>query len=100
MKCSRLLLLVSVVLIFHHAKAQRKHLNFDEGWKFHLGHAADPARDFNYSLHTIFSKSGGAYGTAIDPRYNDSGWRALDLPHDWAVELPFVNAASGDVMSH
>ncbi len=27
--------------------------------------------------------------------YNDSAWRALDLPHDWFVELPFTSA--GDV---
>ncbi len=50
----------------------RKKINFDEGWKFHFGHAADPAKDFNYSIATIFSKSGNAPGTAIDPRFNDS----------------------------
>ena len=33
-------------------------------------------------------------------QFNDSSWRSLQLPHDWAVELPFVNAASFDVMSH
>ena len=25
------------------------------------------------------------------PNFNDAGWRAIDLPHDWAVELPFQN---------
>jgi beta-galactosidase len=23
--------------------------------------------------------------------FEDSGWRRIDLPHDWAIELPFVN---------
>jgi beta-galactosidase len=23
--------------------------------------------------------------------FDDAGWRRIDLPHDWAVELPFVN---------
>jgi beta-galactosidase len=78
----------------------RRHINLDEDWRFHFGHAADPAKDFNYSIATIFSKSGGAAGTAIDPRFKDSGWRKLDLPHDWAVELPFVNSSSFDVMAH
>ena len=78
----------------------RKKINFDEGWKFHFGHAADPVKDFNYSLVTIFSKTGAAQKTAIDPRFNDSGWRNLDLPHDWAVELPFVNVPNFDVMAH
>jgi beta-galactosidase len=79
---------------------QRMHINFDEGWKFHLGHAADASKDFNFSIATIYAKSGGAQGTAIDPRFNDSAWRSLDLPHDWAVELPFQNVDNGDVTSH
>lgn len=66
----------------------RKKINIDENWKFHFGNAADPAKDFNYSIATIFSKSGGAAGTAIDARFNDSSWKMLNLPHDWAVELP------------
>ncbi|HEV8286165.1 MAG TPA: beta-galactosidase GalA [Chitinophagaceae bacterium] len=78
----------------------RKKINIDDGWKFHFGHAADPSKDFNYSIATIFSKSGGAAGTAIDARFNDSSWRTLDLPHDWAVELPFVNVQSSEVESH
>lgn len=79
--------------------AQRQ-TNIDEGWKFHFGHAADPEKDFNYSITTIFSKSGGAARTAIDPRFNDREWRTVDLPHDWAVELPFVNVKNFDVMAH
>ncbi|GHN01986.1 hypothetical protein WSM22_34750 [Cytophagales bacterium WSM2-2] len=72
----------------------------DEKWKFHFGHAANPEKDFNYSINTIYSKSGGAYKTAIDPRFNDSTWRTLNVPHDWAVELPFVNVKNSDVESH
>ena len=69
-------------------------------WKFHFGNAANPEKDFNYSIATIFSKSGGAAGTAIDPRFKDSAWRTLNLPHDWAVELPFENVDNFDVESH
>lgn len=78
----------------------RRQINIDNGWKFHFGNTADPAKDFNYGVATIFSKSGGARGTAIDGRFNDSTWRTLDLPHDWAVELPFANVPSFDVESH
>ena len=78
----------------------RQKINFDENWKFAFGNASDPKKDFNYSLVTIFSKTGAAARTAIDPRFNDSSWRNLDLPHDWAVELPFVNVNNFDVMSH
>ncbi len=80
--------------------AQRTHQNIDEDWTFHFGHAADATKDFNYSIATIFSKSGAALTTSIDPKFNDSGWRKLSLPHDWAVELPFVNVNNFDVQSH
>jgi len=68
--------------------SSRKKINLDENWKFHFGHAANAEKDFRYSIATIFSKSGGAQGTAIDPRFNDAEWRSLNLPHDWVVELP------------
>lgn len=82
------------------AKGQRQQQLLDEDWKFHFGNAADPSRDFNYSIANIFSKTGAAPGTAIDPRFNDSSWRTLNLPHDWAVELPFVHVNNADVMAH
>jgi len=78
----------------------RQKINFDEDWKFHFGHAADPERDFNYSLVTIYSKTGGVRRTAISGRFNDSTWRSLNLPHDWAVELPFENRADFNLRSH
>jgi beta-galactosidase len=81
------------------ANAQKK-INFDEGWKFHFGHAANPDKDFNYSTATIYSKSGGAAKTAIDSKFADSTWTDINLPHDWAVALPFENSPSFDVESH
>jgi beta-galactosidase len=78
----------------------REKMNMDEDWKFHFGNAADPEKDFNYSLVPIFVKSGGVARTAIDVRFNDSTWRTLTLPHDWAVELPFENSSDPEVMSH
>ena len=32
----------------------------------------------------------------VQTNYNDSAWRALDLPHDWVVELPFDQTAAMD----
>jgi beta-galactosidase len=78
----------------------RSHINFDGDWKFNFGNAANPAKDFNYGIVSIYSKSGKSEGTAIDPKFKDADWRTLNLPHDWAVELPFVNSPNFDVMSH
>lgn len=88
------------IFIAANAQSPRQHISLDEDWKFHFGHAADPANDFNYGLATIFAKSGGAYGTAVDPRFKDSSWRTVQLPHDWAVELPFTYSAEANVDAH
>lgn len=80
--------------------ANRQQINFDSNWKFSFGHAANPEKDFNYSIKTIFSKSGVAPGTAAETRFNDSAWRTVSLPHDWAVELPFAYVDNFDVESH
>ncbi len=93
--CIIYLLLVALVV-----SAQRQRIDFDNGWKFHFGHAGNPQKDFNYTVSTIFSKSGAAQRTAIDPRFKDSAWRNVNVPHDWAVELPFVNKDNFDVMAH
>ncbi len=78
----------------------REKINFDENWKFHFGHASDPAKDFNFGVANIYSKTGKTDGTPMGNKFEDSQWRSLDLPHDWAVELPFVNSEDKDVMSH
>src|ERR1700747_1084485 len=72
------------------AVAPREHLLFDFGWKFFQGHAADPLRDLGFGMgQGDFAKSGEfEFATA---KFDDSKWRALNLPHDWAVELPFVH---------
>jgi beta-galactosidase len=97
-----LVLLVSILIPFLSTAQNppRKHTSFDENWSFHFGNAADASKDFNYSINVIFKKTGEATGTAIDPKFSDSSWRKLHLPHDWAVELPFVNVKNFDVMAH
>jgi beta-galactosidase len=72
------------------AVAPREQLLFDFGWKFFQGNESDPARDLGFGMNQEdFSKSGDfEFSTA---KFDDSSWRALNLPHDWAVELPFVH---------
>ncbi|MBN2165738.1 MAG: glycosyl hydrolase 53 family protein [Marinilabiliaceae bacterium] len=80
--------------------SDRLRLNFDEGWKFHLGHAADPSKDFNFKVANIFAKTGKTENTPINTSFDDGDWRDIQLPHDWAVELPFENSPNFDVMAH
>jgi len=69
--------------------SSRERLLLDQGWRFHLGNADDPARDFGYGLARGYMKTGEFFQPA-QPTFNDASWRAIDLPHDWGVELPFV----------
>jgi len=68
------------------ADSPREHLSLDANWKFHLGD------DWPDALHLENSGTGG--GPASE-RFVDAYWRAVTLPHDWAVELPFDWAADG-----
>jgi beta-galactosidase len=72
----------------------RERISLDFGWRFHLGHAVDPAKDFGYGAaarERTFAKCGD-FPEACQLEFDDSLWRLVDLPHDWAVELPFKNA--------
>src|SRR5690242_12210898 len=70
----------------------RERLLLDANWKFHLGDADDVARDFGYGGNEAFAKVGGSLFPGPSRQdFDDSQWRSVSLPHDWAVELPFVN---------
>jgi beta-galactosidase len=72
------------------AVAPREQLLFDSGWKFQFGHSSDPARDLGFGNDQgDFSKTGDF--NFAKAKFDDSKWRAVNLPHDWAVELPFVH---------
>ena len=72
------------------AVSPRERLRFDFGWKFHLGCDSSALRGLGTGDGLdAFSKT-GTFDFATDD-FDDSAWRALDLPHDWAVELPFVH---------
>ena len=72
--------------------AGRERLLLDFGWRFSFGNANDPAKDFNFGTGRMgnFQKTGN-FLPAGTLGFNDDDWQAVDLPHDWAVELPFVN---------
>jgi beta-galactosidase len=79
------------------AVAPREQLLFDFGWKFTFGHGSDPAKDLGFGFgQGDFSKTGEFEFSKAG--FDDSRWRVLNLPHDWAVELPFVH--DDEQMSH
>ena len=72
--------------------AGRERLLLDFDWRFHLGNADDPSKDFDFGSGRTgnFQKTGN-FLPAGALAYDDSDWQPVNLPHDWAVELPFQN---------
>ena len=60
-------LFLFVVILSSLASQARERVCFDNDWKFILGDSAQMA----------------------SPEYNDSYWRTLNVPHDWAIEGDF-----------
>ncbi len=56
--------------------------------------AAMPLHAMDFDFDWRFSK--GDFATAMMPAFDDSGWRTVNVPHDWSVEGPFgAEYASG-----
>ncbi|MGA2869781.1 MAG: sugar-binding domain-containing protein, partial [Verrucomicrobiota bacterium] len=64
----------------------REKLLLDFNWKFHLG---DDWPDM-----MRLDKAGQNSGPASEG-FSDIAWRTVNLPHDWAIELPFDKSADG-----
>lgn len=70
----------------------RERLSLDRGWLFHLGDIPFPEIKGQTASYEN-AKAGRAWGAAA-PDADDSDWRSLDLPHDWAIEGPVDPSAN------
>ena len=74
----------------------RERLSLDRGWLFHEGDIAFPVITGHQPSYDN-AKAGSSSGAA-SPEFDDSSWKQVNLPHDWAVEQPFdpnANSAQG-----
>jgi beta-galactosidase len=60
-------------MVFAQQTSSRSTTNFDPDWKFFLGDSPK----------------------ASQANFNDGGWRSLDIPHDWSIELENIKDAPG-----
>jgi len=79
--------------------AQKK-ISLDEDWKFHFGNAANPDKDFDYGNKLLLHKSNIFETTIVSPKFIDTSWTKVNIPHDWVVELPFVKSSTHEMDSH
>src|SRR5687767_14921432 len=73
--CRAVALGIAIVATMAPAANAARTTDFDADWRFALVNreaATDPT---------------GAFDGAAEPGFDDSSWRALDLPHDWSIEL-------------
>ncbi|MHC5143087.1 MAG: glycoside hydrolase family 2, partial [Planctomycetota bacterium] len=78
--CTTLCLLILNTLTYSQA-APIADIDFNDNWQFHYGKVTD--------------------GQSVD--FDDSHWRNVNLPHDWAIEGPFdikYNARTGGLPVH
>ena len=90
-------LLACAATITANTQSLRQATLLDEGWRFALGHAADPKQDFgcgteyfNYLTKANSIHNEGPYAQKFD----DSAWQTVRLPHDWVATLPYASEAS------
>lgn len=91
--------LLLFILVGFQCNSQKK-INLDEDWKFHFGNAADVTKDFDYGKTALLHKSNVFATTIVHPKFIDTTWSKINVPHDWVVGLPFVKSEQVEMDSH
>jgi beta-galactosidase len=113
-----LVMIMQAASLFAAGDAPRERLLMDFGWRFHLGDAPDAGAQLDYPEFKRLDKTRpdddaaeaaniplrvdaaktnlGSQLSYVQPGFDATGWRQLDLPHDWAVELPFDKRGNKD----
>jgi len=113
-RLAALLLLPTVLLAAD--PAPRERVSFNAGWRFQPGEDTSwtvPQLDYAMTRPWLLASSADLLGAGAaqpgrpagnlggdvretQPGFNDSGWRQLDLPHDWAIEGSFRQEYPGE----
>ncbi|MCU4174269.1 beta-galactosidase GalA [Carboxylicivirga sp. N1Y90] len=96
MKHTGFLLIACFLFSLVQSQTARERINFDNNWYFAFGHPTDKSKDFNtgtsYFTYLAKARYGGDGATTL--AFDHRAWRKLNLPHDWAVEVPHSASAS------
>jgi beta-galactosidase len=100
------------------AESPRQRLLMDFGWKFNLGDDPGAGKELDYPEYQRLDKTRpdddkidaqlaplrvdaasvnlGHELSFVQPGFDTGAWRTINLPHDWAVELPFDKRGNKD----
>jgi hypothetical protein len=106
-------IIIGITSVYVSDRAPRECRPTAFGWQFHLGDAPHAGRQFDHPEFPRLDKTRpdhdaqeasnavlrvdtaavnlGKDFSFVQPAFDASEWRQLDLPHDWVVELPFEN---------
>lgn len=79
------------------AQNARETFLFDRDWRFAYGNASDPAKDFGCGTEyfNYFTKAASIHNEGpYSPKFDDTSWAPVRIPHDWATTLPYAREAS------
>lgn len=74
------------------SSSAREQLSLDRGWLFHEGDIPFPVISGHQQSYNN-AKAGTCWGAAA-PDFDDSSWKQVELPSDWAVAQPFDQNAN------
>ena len=80
-----------------YAQQPRETVLIDEDWKFSLGYAGDPVKDFGAGTEyfNYYTKANSIHNTGpYSFKFSDSLWTSVNLPHDWVTTLRYAPEAS------
>jgi beta-galactosidase len=109
-------ILTAMLMVAIHASAApvRERSSFDADWRFIKGDPEGASNELSYRTIKPWVKANGnefikdgtptprptndleTSAAYIQPDFNDTGWRKLDLPQDWGAEGPFNQAYPGE----
>lgn len=89
--------------------SSRQRISLDADWRFQKGDPVGVGDELTYSKakQTLIASSGDAasenaanaeFGRGVpctQVKFDDGGWRKLDVPHDWGIEGPFDQGLPG-----
>lgn len=113
--CSILLALISAGKLQAEGVPRRERFSLNAGWRFQKNDPADAGATLSYSkLRDWLLPSGNAFVAPdkaksrpsgdepgkdvsyVQSGFDDTGWRKVNLPHDWGVEGPFQQELQGE----
>jgi beta-galactosidase len=97
-------------------ESPRERISLDAGWRFQKGDPAGAEGQLAYQkIKNWVTATGNEFALGPDavkgtrpegnlgadvpytqPGFDDTGWRSLNLPHDWGIEGPFKQEYSGE----